>query len=209
MFTAGVFAGLATLTRQAGVAVCGALLVWAAFRPETVGWRPTRERRGAFAVALALGVAVAIAPWAIRNYSVFGRWMPLETTGGITFLMSHYEDATGRYLLSDWDKVHKRYLNAAPEEFTRNSTAYRLGLEYIKNEPMRILKLVPMRLGYLFDLEGREHLWLYSASVLRSAPTSGGSGHRPGHRLWLFRCWSLRRSSRCHSDLPHGLQARC
>jgi 4-amino-4-deoxy-L-arabinose transferase-like glycosyltransferase len=170
MFAAGIFAGLATLTRQAGAGVGAALLVWAACRPGTTGWRPTWGRRGVLAAALALGMAVAMAPWAMRNYTVFGRWMPLETTGGITFLMSHYEEATGRYLLSDWDKVHTRYLNAEPEEFTRNATAYRLGFEYIKNEPVRILKLVPKRLGYLFDLEGREHVWLYSSSYFGPRP---------------------------------------
>ena len=170
MFSAGLFAGLATMTRQAGVAVGAALFVWAAIRPQTMVWRPTRGRRAMFAMVVAAGMVVALAPWAIRNYTVFGRWMPLETTGGITFLMSHYEDATGRYVLSDWDAVHQRYLNRQPEEFTRNATAYRLGLEYIRKDPMRILKLVPKRLAYLFDLEGREHLWVYTAAYFGPRP---------------------------------------
>ncbi len=170
MIGAGLFAGLATMTRQAGVAVIAALLFWAAKRPETMTWRPTGGRRATLASALALGVVIAIAPWAIRNQTVFGRWMPLETTSGITFLMSYYEGATGRYVLNDWDVVHKRYLNAEPEEFTRNTTAYRLGLRYITREPLRIIKLVPMRLAYLFDLEGREHLWLYTSSYFGPRP---------------------------------------
>lgn len=163
MAGAGLAAGAATMTRQTGLSVALAVVAWAAFRPATVGWRPTRSRRAALAAVAAAGVVIALAPWTLRNYREFGRWMPLETTGGITFLMAHYENATGRYLLSDWDAVHARHLRGQPEEFSRNSAAYRMGLDYIRRDPLRILRLVPRRLGYLFDLEGREHLWLYTS----------------------------------------------
>ena len=163
MVTAGVLAGLATLTRQAGVAIAGALASWAALRATgTWRWHGDARRRASLAAAVALGVVLAMSPWVARNYLMFGRWMALETTGGITFLMAHYEDATGRYFVSDWQTVHERYLNHAPDEFARNAEAYRLGVQYIKTDPLRILSLVPWRIGYLFDMEGREHLWLYT-----------------------------------------------
>lgn len=171
MLGAGLVAGLAALTRQAGVAVAAALVLWGAFGPGVTWGRHIDAKRRAFlALGVAAGFALALAPWTARNYAVFGRWMPLETTGGITFLMSNYEDATGRYLLSDWEAVHRRYLNRQPEEFTRNAVAYRLGLQYIANDPVRILELLPRRLGYLFDLEGREHLWLYTSSYFGAWP---------------------------------------
>lgn len=163
MVTAGILAGLATLTRQAGVAISGALVSWAFLRGTgTWRWHGDAMRRASLAGAVALGVVLAMSPWVARNYVMFGRWMPLETTAGITFLMAHYEDATGRYFVSDWQTVHERYLNNAPDEFARNAEAYRLGVEYIKRDPLRILSLVPWRIGYLFDMEGREHLWLYT-----------------------------------------------
>jgi 4-amino-4-deoxy-L-arabinose transferase-like glycosyltransferase len=163
MMTAGILAGLATLTRQAGVAVSAALVSWAAFRAAgTWRWHGDAWRRASLSAAVALGIALAMSPWIIRNYVMFGRWMPLETTAGITFLMAHYEGATGRYFVSDWQTVHERYLDQAPDEFARNAEAYRLGLEYIKRDPWRILALVPWRVGYLLDIEGREHLWLYT-----------------------------------------------
>lgn len=181
-FGAGVFAGLATVTRQAGLALVAALAVWVAARGESVKPRPSQTtRRLRLVTALLIGAAAAIGPWAWRNYAVFGRLMALETTGGITFLMANYEDATGRYVLSDWDTVHQRYLGNAPEEFARNATAYRLGLQKIAAEPGRILGLVPRRLAYLFDLEGREHLWLY---------TSGYFGPRAGSVIRAFG-WAL------------------
>ena len=160
---AGLFAGLATLTRQAGVAVIAALVVAAAARVILVhGVRAGAVRALRAATLVAAGVALAMTPWIARNATVFGRWMPLETTGGITFLMANYEDATGRYLLSDWEAVMQRYLGKEPEEFSRSAAGYRIGLEKIRAEPLRIAALVPRRLGYLFDLEGREHRWLYT-----------------------------------------------
>lgn len=162
---AGVAAALAILTRQAGVAVAAGLIVWAAVRPmASWTWR-ARDRRGVVLAAMVVvGIAIGMAPWVVRNYLVFGRFMPLETTSGITFLIAHYPGATGRYLLSDWDEVHRRYLAREHEEFSRNATAYRLGWNHIVADPQRIAALVPLRLGYLFDLEGREHFWLYSLS---------------------------------------------
>ena len=165
MMGAGMFAGLATLTRQAGIAVAAALALWAVFQPSFAGAQViSRRRRLLLASATLAGVVVVMAPWTLRNYAVFGRWMPLETTSGITFLMAYYEDATGRYLISDWETVHQRYLNDSPEEFSRNALAYRLGFQRIASDPIRIIKLVPRRAGFLFDLEGREHLWLYTMS---------------------------------------------
>jgi hypothetical protein len=161
---AGAVAGLAALTRQAGVALVAGIALWAAVWHGPSGDRPrSGRRRVVLAAAVFAGATLAVTPWACRNYAVFGHWMPLETTGGITFLMANYEDATGRYLLSDWEAVHQRYLRDQPEEFTRNTTAYRLAFQKIAAEPGRVLALIPRRLAFLFDLEGREHLWLYTS----------------------------------------------
>jgi 4-amino-4-deoxy-L-arabinose transferase-like glycosyltransferase len=168
---AGVCAGLATLTRQAGIAVAAALVLWPVLRQAPAANGDSRRRRLLLASTVLAGVVVAMVPWTVRNYRVFGRWMPLETTSGITFLMAYYEDARGRYLMSDWETVHKRYLGTSPEEFSRNTLAYRLGFERIVGDPLRIMKLVPFRIGYLFDLEGREHLWLYRSSYFGPYPT--------------------------------------
>jgi len=164
---AGAFAGLATLTRQAGVSVIAGILV-AAFAQSAAahGWR--RATPGAVrSVSLIMCAFVAaMVPWAIRNYSAFGRWMPLETTGGITFLMANYEGATGRYLLSDWANVTGTYLSKG-NEFDASKEGYRLGVEKMRNDPMRIVSLVPRRIAYLFDVEGRERLWLYTSGYFK------------------------------------------
>lgn len=165
MLGTGALVGLATLTRQAGVGLTAALVLWPWIRSWTAGDDVGGRRRRALLSAAALaGVLVVMTPWTIRNYQTFGRFVPLETSGGVIFLMAYYEGATGRYLLSDWEAVHGRYLNASPEEFSRSALGYRLGLERIASDPIRIVKLLPRRLGYLFDLEGREHLWLYTSS---------------------------------------------
>ena len=165
MFAAGLIAGVATLTRQAGVSLIAGLAAYAALTARAVTTRRWPQHAGA-AAAVILGAAIAIAPWALRNWNVFGRWMPLESTSGVTYLIAQYEGATGRYYFADWDAVHEKYLKHSPEEFTRSADGYRLGWALIKAEPLRIIQLVPRRLGYLFDLEEREHAYLYSVGYL-------------------------------------------
>jgi 4-amino-4-deoxy-L-arabinose transferase-like glycosyltransferase len=165
MVGAGVFAGLATMTRQVGVGVAAALVMWAAFgRGAPWNVRAALGQRALMAASVAAGMSLALAPWAARNYTLYEQWMPLETTGGINFLMSNYEDATGTHVLADWEAVHQRYLAGERDEFTRNAAAYRIGFDQIARDPLRILKLLPIRLAHSFDLEGREHVFLYTST---------------------------------------------
>lgn len=171
MLSAGIFAGLAIMTRQVGVGMAAALVVWAALgRGATGNVQGAAARRALMAAAVAVGISLAVAPWAARNYALYEQWMPLETTGGINFLMSNYEDATGTHVLADWEAVHQRYLTAEHDEFRRNETAYRMAFEQIARDPLRIVKLLPVRLAHSFDLEGREHVFLYTSTYFGPRP---------------------------------------
>jgi dolichyl-phosphate-mannose-protein mannosyltransferase len=83
----GACCGLAVLTRSAGLPVVPVLLGW-------VVWRdPGRVRAG---LGLALGAALVLAPWIVRNGRTLGAW-GLTTQGGIT-LYSSYHPPSGRVL---------------------------------------------------------------------------------------------------------------
>jgi 4-amino-4-deoxy-L-arabinose transferase-like glycosyltransferase len=79
----GLGCGLAALTRTVG-----ALLVLAAIWPLFRGARPRIDllKPG---LALLGGLVVALAPWAIRDAVVLGRFVPLTTQGGYTMVTAY------------------------------------------------------------------------------------------------------------------------
>jgi hypothetical protein len=79
----GLACGLATLTRTVG-----ALLVLAAIGPLLRRGRPRSDllKPG---LALVGGLVLALAPWAIRDAVVLGRFVPLTTQGGYTLVTAY------------------------------------------------------------------------------------------------------------------------
>jgi 4-amino-4-deoxy-L-arabinose transferase-like glycosyltransferase len=131
---AGLFAGLACITRTvflSTVAVLGLAAV--VFPPTAATW----SRRFAFAALFWLAAAVVVAPVAVRNYQIHNRLILVTTNGPITFMArvqrmmpdpkrvpDHATDATIsdryrsqglEYLRRDW----REYLDEVPEHFYR------------------------------------------------------------------------------------------
>lgn len=73
---AGVLLGLAMLTKPIALAAIPATLGAAVAGGQS--WR----RRVGYALLVLVGVAVVLAPWAVRNGLVYDRFIPLDTTGG-------------------------------------------------------------------------------------------------------------------------------
>jgi len=78
---AGLFFGLATLTRELALYLAPIVAVWLA-RPSPGRWRPSASavRR---AGALLLGTVLTVAPWTLRNALVFHAFIPVSTMGGL------------------------------------------------------------------------------------------------------------------------------
>lgn len=79
----GVALGLATLLRQLILAFVPCLLLWLIWR-----WR-SRVRWGMLIMPL-LMMALLIAPWTVRNYRVFGRFVLLNTNAGFAFFWANH-----------------------------------------------------------------------------------------------------------------------
>lgn len=86
---AGVLLGLAVLTRTNGLVVVLPLLLAA--------WLP--RRRLLDPVVLLVGLAVALAPWTVRNAVAFGSFSPLGTQSGFTMIGAYNAQAAqdGRF----------------------------------------------------------------------------------------------------------------
>ncbi|HEY7736745.1 MAG TPA: glycosyltransferase family 39 protein [Candidatus Limnocylindrales bacterium] len=88
---AGLLVGLATLSRNDGILVLGALglaFAWDRWR----AWRSNGARRPAIPLGAAIACvglfALAVAPWYVRQVAVFGQLSPSTASGKVLFIRS-------------------------------------------------------------------------------------------------------------------------
>ena len=103
-----------------------------------------------------------ISPWVVRNYYVFDRLIPFATNGGINFFIGNNENANGTY--REIDKEHEPHF-AGKSEYERSRLGYRLGMEYIKNNPVSSLLLIPKKLKALLVIDGEAAWWAGSPDM--------------------------------------------
>ncbi|HET7187381.1 MAG TPA: hypothetical protein VFI52_04470, partial [Gemmatimonadaceae bacterium] len=88
----------ATATALIAGALCGAAIL---VRPAMLFFLPvagvwlTARRRAALAVALAIAALTVVAPWTIRNYRTYGRFVLVASEGGVTFWTGNHPLARG------------------------------------------------------------------------------------------------------------------
>ena len=91
-FLVGVCAGLASLVRPNGLVAAGGLLLgWLPHR--LGGWKLELPRLA----ALALGTALVLAPWALRNAVLFHAFIPVSTGTGEYIYMGSTPETDGRW----------------------------------------------------------------------------------------------------------------
>ena len=157
---AGACAGLATLVRPAAIALLPAVCVATA----RVAWSERRRRDALLApLVAAVACALTMAPWWIHNARLYGRFVPLDTTGGATLAIGNNELASGIYRWRETGEMIARHLPGV--ELNTPDGSDRLtgvAVRFVREHPAAAIRLVPLRLGALFGVEGREHAWLYS-----------------------------------------------
>jgi 4-amino-4-deoxy-L-arabinose transferase-like glycosyltransferase len=111
-----------------------------------------RETLVFFLIAYAL-LALTLLPWEIRNYRRFEHFVFVTTYGGINLFIGNNPYATGSYTVNE---KMEEMLKGARNEYERDRKAGALALEYIKQHPSGIVKLLPRKLYYLYykDVEG-------------------------------------------------------
>jgi len=91
---------------------------------------------------LAAGLALVLAPWAVRNHQRLGRWVVLTTHGGITFYQSNNPlvcanpDLRGgvapREALPGWERISEA------TDVASDAEAWRLGKAFLRDNPRMI-----------------------------------------------------------------------
>jgi 4-amino-4-deoxy-L-arabinose transferase-like glycosyltransferase len=156
---AGVFAGLAGLTRSNGLVVVVplALLVWRS--PPRLAWRSATP-----AAVLVLAAVLTVAPWTIRNAVVLDSFVPVATQTGAA-LAGTYNDAAredprnpGAWrvlrLVPDYQPIYRSKAQTSEAVLDRRLRA--AALHYIAEHPFYVAEVGFWNTLRMVDLAGRE-----------------------------------------------------
>ncbi|NWF90105.1 MAG: glycosyltransferase family 39 protein [Ignavibacteriaceae bacterium] len=96
---------------------------------------------------------IVISPWLIRNHSAFGRYT-LSNNFGVNLLVGNSYYSKGKFTNEPVYKYSD--LKSTNNERIRDSVAFSIALNFIRNYPFDVFKLLPKKLWYLWykDVEG-------------------------------------------------------
>jgi 4-amino-4-deoxy-L-arabinose transferase-like glycosyltransferase len=162
---AGVLAGLAALARPAHLFFLLLAVLW-------LLWR----RRLAWALALAAGAALAIAPWTVRNVREHGRFVLIASEGGITFWTGNHRLSSGEGDMAanpaiklDNARLRAAHPGLSPEAL--EPIYYREALSAIAADPLWWLQLMARKVFFLIVPIGQSYR-LHSSRYLAASIAS-------------------------------------
>ena len=153
---AGTIWGLATLTRGITLYFAPILALWIVWNKLRTPGSEFQVLRGVIPGCLFLVAMVAvIAPWTVRNYSVFHEFVLLETKGGVNFWLGNSPYTPPDFIRNVWKVgVREPILGALPsDEVQRDRAAYALGAAYVAREPATFLARMPIKFADLWGFE--------------------------------------------------------
>jgi 4-amino-4-deoxy-L-arabinose transferase-like glycosyltransferase len=105
-----------------------------------------------------------IAPWTMRNYHVFGKFVPFTTAGGMSFFLANNDHASGRFIameryFPDWKDYPEPQWDAEAAMRARH---------WIASHPIEFLRLVPRRqMAYLCCSNDNIFDWVWLGLSIR------------------------------------------
>ena len=150
----GVLLGMAALTRSVILVAGGFSVLWVGFA--------LKERRGA--VALALAIALTIAPWMARNHQLFGK-ATIELSMGYNLYVGYHPESSGTFTYGP-----SLDLLTILDDGVREQVGTEKALEFMRENPVRVVTLAVSRMGHFFSLERRALTYFYSNNFLGFSP---------------------------------------
>lgn len=183
LLAAGAAWGAATLTRGITLYFVFPLMLWLAFQWSPEGQtngkgldRSVRSVRSTLratpAIAFVLGMVATIAPWTIRNATVFHQVVLLETKGGVNFWLGNSPYTPNDFIRNVWKTgVREPMLAALPtDEFERDRASYGLGASFVAREPWTFVARMPVKFA---DFWGFERNLVDAAEATRGGKAGG------------------------------------
>ncbi len=150
LVASGVLIGWTSLARSIFVLLPVTWLIWAFIQ------KIAPRRIAAATLWLAVGMVAALLPWTARNFVVFGRFIPLSSNSGGMLLYNFNPAFQGRGLLGSQipglAELHAQGLDESELDVASRSLAF----EFIRENPLRVLQMAPLKLFYLYrdDVSG-------------------------------------------------------
>lgn len=161
---AGLFLGLAALTRSILLPFAGLafLWLWLAGQPsQTV--RPLFPRLGAALAFLAF--LTLVLPWVVRNSLLHRRLTGIETSLGYNLYLGYHPQGDGSFLFGpSFDLI------PILDDAERDRLGITRALAFIRAAPQRFLPLALNRLSFFFGLEKRVLVYFYANNFLGYIP---------------------------------------
>jgi len=143
---AGTVIGIGTLVRPNGFIVGIFLLLW-------IWYHHGRQKSLQHLAVFLLCMILVLAPWVIRNATVFHRFIPTSSLTGVTFYNSYLIPEKGLGF-NEIKKEHDEYFSIGNEADKSNHLTHAT-VQHIKRHPWQALKLIPVKLAllvYPFDM---------------------------------------------------------
>jgi hypothetical protein len=180
----GLAIGITALLRQVFLLFVPFLFLWLWWVMSTLQ-RTSPSRRGQltrfFPWKVLAGLAwaacvvlILVIPWTIRNYRAFGALVPLNTNAGYAFFWGNHP-VYGTHFVGLLPSGAQGYFDLIPKEFLSLNEAeldqalLKVGLGYVRDDPVRFILLSLSRAGELFKF------WPSSQSGLISNISRVGS----------------------------------
>jgi hypothetical protein len=155
MWTWGGFVfGLATLVRPQA-ALIPLIVLWAGARHDGDSVLPQRLSKALWTAYTML--ALALVPWAVRNYVVFKSPVVVSTNMGDNLLIGNHPRATGGYM----DPTKCGTDLSGLGEVERNKKATQAALDHMTAHPWRTLQLWPSKLMNTFGRASDGPYWAF------------------------------------------------
>ena len=143
------------------------------------------NRKSILYLALATAVSFAvIAPWTLRNYRIFGGFMPVNVSSGQLFWVGTLEDSGGQYVGNEYPG-YRQFDPLLGDPIAWEKAMFRAGLKNIRDKPLVFAKLTALKFYRLwFEPIGRNVLAARSPALARAY----SAGHAT---LVLLAFWGL------------------
>ena len=181
----GLALSLAMLCRPTFLPWVALLILW-------LVWSAARERQFGRVATVAAASALVLAPWAVRNWSQFGRPIVTTTHGGYTLLLANnqrFYDWTrdgawgtvwdSREFVDDW--LARKQAAGIENEVDEDRLARQLALETMRADPAGFARATGVRLG---------RFWSFSPHTTTHGAGQPARLERASTR-WLIASWYL------------------
>jgi 4-amino-4-deoxy-L-arabinose transferase-like glycosyltransferase len=138
-FWAGILTGLSCLGRSQFVIFAGVTCL-------VIMIKPKMEKKMIRLIIYAVAFMIPLFPWWIRNYNVFGRFVPVSTEGGYTLWVGNNDMTVGG---------GETYISNPPPqlgEIDRDRWHYREAFKYMREHPHRTIELAISKVSRFWAL---------------------------------------------------------